>query len=90
MSQSLSFPAQPEPPVEQQSPNRRSEIRPGIGCVHLVYRDEDGFPLLNWECDYRLSDETRAWLQRIQQSVGDQLPSAIPRTAPLLAPRLLR
>lgn len=97
---SQALPAVPEtsvipfPGAERQSEpvsvHRRAMIEPGVGCFHIVYRDEHGNPLLDWECDYRVSGEERHWLRRVQQGIGDKLPSATARLTPYPTPRLLR
>lgn len=84
----LRLPGAAEEPVRQTepSPNRRSVIEPGVGCFRIRYRDEYGYLMLDWECDYRVSMEHRDWLQRVQQVAGDDL-AASSRPFPL--PRLL-
>jgi hypothetical protein len=69
--------------------NRVATIEPGVGKFRLVYRDEYGTPLLEWDCDYRVGDEDRQWLRKVQQAAGDQLPAAGGRL-PGFRPRLLR
>lgn len=78
-------------PVRQvePSPNRRAVIEPGVGCFRIVYRDEDGYPMLSWDCDYRVSEERRDWLRRVQQATGDDLRATTARAGAFPPPRLV-
>lgn len=88
----LPFPGTEGPPEPKMVPevNRVATIEPGIGCIHIRYRDEHGHPLLDLSADYRLGDDDRQWLRRMLQGIGDQLASTVARTTPLPVPRLLR
>lgn len=85
------LPGSASEPVRQvePSPNRRAVIEPGVGCFRIVYRDEHGYPMLDWLCDPRVSDEDRQWMRKIQQAVGDKLPGVTVRLSAFPLPRLV-
>lgn len=87
----LPFPVQPDAPHANNTPweRRHSVVEPAVGGAYrLVYRDEDGYPLLSWVCDMRVPEKTRDWLQSVQQRIGDELPALAAR-APSVGVRLM-
>ena len=81
-----------KPPVPQAPPRRVAVIEPGVGNFRVVYRDEHGYPLLDWPCDCRVDAEWRQTVLKLAQRIGDSLPSTTARATPfpLPLPRLLR
>lgn len=86
----LPFPAAPEQQAPAHPEYRRSVLEPSIGnAFRLVYRDEHGDILLDWACSVSMPDDLRAWVRKVQQSMGDKLPAAHPTPRSLFAPRLV-